>query len=75
MRLRRRGSSDDAGYDWFVPSAQGEDTLTPQVRELAQEILSGSKPAIGRERGRIRRWRHKIFDTKGDPIHLEMPPK
>ena len=29
----------DAGYDWFAPSGQGEAVMTPELVELADEIL------------------------------------
>jgi hypothetical protein len=29
----------DAGYDWFAPSGQGEAVMTPELLQLAGEIL------------------------------------
>lgn len=67
----------DPGYDWRAPSAQGEDTLTPEVRRVAGEILGDEEPethGAGRV-GCIRRRLRRILVIKRETIFLKLPPE
>jgi len=49
-RIERRQArvNGDTGYDWFAPSAQGEDNLTPEVEQMARVIFA----VVDRDAGR-----------------------
>ncbi|HTB49173.1 MAG TPA: hypothetical protein VK712_03765 [Verrucomicrobiae bacterium] len=48
IERRRARAKGDTGYDWFAPSAQGEDNLTPEVEHMARVIFA----VVDRDAGR-----------------------